>query len=127
MSTTKQDNKNVTALMIERGEHPHETVQLTPEEEEATGKPMSPCGGTCINTWRSYLSRNAALSVLTINGFVCLLVLNGFFSCFSVNAAFSVFSVNSILSIASVNSMLSVGCAGGWMEICGPFSVDATD
>lgn len=122
-----EQGKSVTASMIERAQHPHQSVQLSLEEDVEVEKPVSPCGGICINNWRSYLSRNTAVSVLTLNGVCCLLTLNGLFSCFSVNAAFSVFSVNSFFSIASVNSMLSIGCVGGWMEICGKFSADQSD
>ena len=117
--------------MIERGEPPHQSVHLSPEEEdleiEEVEEPVAPCWGFCINNWRSYLSRNTVVSVLTLNGVFCLLTLNGIFSCFSVNAAFSIFSVNSFFSIASVNSMLSIGCVGGWLEICGKFSADQND
>ena len=115
----KKDLAVETSSMMEKGEpHPHQLVFLTPEDEVESKAKARSCGDIGVNTWRSWNSRNAVLSVLTLNGIVCLLALNGIFAFFSVNAAFSIFSVNSILSIASINSMLSVGCSGGWMKIC---------
>lgn len=80
--------------------------------------------------WRSWRSRNAVFSLLSINAILSFCCFNAVLGVASTNSmisigsihclfcVLSIHSINSILSVYSRDSVLAIGCTGKMLQIC---------
>lgn len=116
--TEKKDEHDVVVvvpdeeLLQEAEKEDYDYSRAAKEAEERRQMPAPFTWAQCFAGYRSWYSRNAAWSVLTVNGVVSLIALNALFSILVVNGFASILCLNSVFSIASMNCAFCIGCEG---------------